>query len=340
MSNSPDFLAGHAFRICANGPNPMQRLRILALKTLGFLALACCLGGCGQKEGSDPSSAWRVPLHAADNAAGKSQLDAAARHYRAAIAAFEQSPDRDELSRGGDYARAVRGLARTHASRGEIAKAEDLYRDLLKIQTPSLDRAGTSGRPVAMTLASLAELSLARQDYESSEVLFLRILSMQTEGRVALEPDDWLLAYAYGGLGKTYAALGDSARADSLAALSMSLRLYSQAFDLYLHEAFEEAEPAFRRALDFQTKHLGRDSPHVARTLHRLGWLLQIQQRPDEALTLYRDAADILALGDDILDRADVLEDIAALLRTSGEAGAADSASSAAAAVRAGAGEG
>ena len=333
--------------------NPDTHVRVLLL-----LVLVCALASCDD-DGSDADAAWKPPLYAAENAASKRQFDAAARHYRAALAALERSPDRDELSRGGDFARTAGGLARVYAYRGEIAKAESLFQRLLTIQTASLDRHGTSGQPLATTLASLADLSLARKDYERSATLYERILSMQAEGQIALEPDDQLLAYTYGGLGKTHAARGDSALADSLTALSMSLRLYSEAFEQYVHlpdwvdttgidvqstnleliQSFEEAESAYRRAIDFQTAHLGHVSPHVARCYHGLAWLLEHQRRHDEALILYRDAARILAQTGDSLDRAAVLEDLASLLRARGEHAVADSASAEAEAARRGAGE-
>ena len=333
--------------------NPGTHVRSLLLPVL-----LCAVFSCDD-DGSNPDAAWKPPLYAAENAFSKRQFAAAARHYRAALAAFERSPDRDKLSRVGNFARIAGGLAGAYANLGEIAKAESLLQRLLTIQTSSLDLDSTSGQPLAETLASLADLSLARKDYERSASLYERILSMQAQGQIALEPNDQLLARMYGGLGRTHAARGDSALADSLTELSMSMRLYSKAFEQYMHlpdwvdttgidvqntnleliQSFKEAESAYRRAIDFQTAHLGRDSPHVARSYYGLAWLLEHQRRHDEALILYRDAARILAQAGDSLNRAGVLEDLASLLRARGEHAVADSASAQAEAARRGAGK-
>ena len=308
--------------------------RALSNRLLLALASACVLSTCGGDDGSSEGGpeSWRQRLRAAEDAAHRRQLDAAARHYRAAVADMERAPDSDELVTADEFARVVGGLARVHAMRGEVAKAESLFQQLLTAQTSGQDAERTSGHLVAGTLASLADLSLARGDYSRSESFYLQILSMKDRGAIELEPHDNLLAYTLGGLGKTYSARGDSVRADSLAALSTGLRLYTQAFDLYINDSYDQAEGMYRQALQIQTD--SGHGTHLARTHHALGLLYDVQQRHAEALSMYRAAAETYRLSGDSFEQAAALEDLAALLRELQRDAAADSANSEAARIR------
>ncbi len=312
-----------------------MRDRAFSNRLLFALASVCALCACGGDDGSSEGEheAWRQRLMAAEDAAQRRQFDAAARHYRAAAAAIERAPDREELATGEEFARVLGGLARVHAIRGEVAKAESLYQRLLTAQTNGQDADHAPGYLIVGTLASLADLSLAREDYSRSESLYLQILSMKDEGITALEPHDDFLAYTLGGLGKTYSARGDSVRADSLAALSMGLMLYARAFDLYINDSYEQAEGMYLQALEIQTESTGHGS-HLARTHHALGVLYDVQQRHQEALSMYRTAAEIYAHVGDPFERAAALEDLAALLRELQRDAAADSAESEVARIR------
>jgi len=280
-----------------------------------MLTAAVVVAACGRPK-ADPSpvdAAWLTSLKSAANAVKTGDLETARREYRLALEALAQNgPPRPRHE-------ATRGLARVEAVSGNLAEAEALYLWSLGHMVDSLGVAKAPKGQLIAALGSLADLNLSMGRPRQAETYFQRILTLRDEGWVSLRPQDMGLAFTVAGMSKVRAALGDTSAADSLSARAMGLRLYAEAYDMYIHDRTEEAESGLRRALSLQIRFLGADHEDTARTAHLLALLLEASSQTEEALVLYRRAVSAYARsGGDRLDHAAALDDLAALLRRLG----------------------
>ena len=208
-------------------------------------------------------------------------LDAAREAHRAAITALDGPA-------GGDHptlARALNDLAAVAFERGELSRAEDLWR-----------------RSLAMRERLRVDADLTKPRNNLASVLVLRG-KLQEAAAIYRQ-----------GLAERRAMFGD--RHPNVATSLRNLAMVS-----YLAGDLATAEPLLRRALDIRLESYDRDTPAVAKVLADLGRLAHARGDGDAAERLLREAADIRRrrLGADHLNVAIVEKDLAELAMRRGD---------------------
>jgi CHAT domain-containing protein/tetratricopeptide (TPR) repeat protein len=213
-----------------------------------------------------------------------------------ALAAFSRAlVEFRKLGDAGEIERTLRNLGEANRRAGDLGRALVFFRKELEAATTSVDRA-TALTSIGIVLSALGDESGAEESFQKAFVL-LRVLS-GTDGAsqraVALtQLGNTLIdtAAPRAALLPLQIALGlrrklreRSGEAVTLASLS---RVYYQ-----LHD-FGRAGELDLRALEIFAE-LG-DRQDQATALNNLGWILTAQNRTSEALTAYRQAADLAA---------------------------------------------
>ncbi len=188
-----------------------------------------------------------------------------------------------------DLARALNDLATVEYERGEIRRAEELYRQSIAMR----ERLGLD-EELRKPRTNLAAILMLRGELDEAETIYR-----------------WSLAERRAKLRERHPALASSLR--SLATV------------LYLRGDFDAAEPLLREALRIRIEAYGRDSPAAAGVLASLGRLAHARGDLDAAEPLYSEALDIRRrrLGEDHLHVATLGKDFAALLVERGDLDAA-----------------
>ncbi len=177
---------------------------------------------------------------------------------------------------GGDHALVARGLnnlaALCHVA-GERQRAEDLYRQALRMKR----HLGQAPADLAKVESNLASLLTFRGAYDEAEALYRRVLETR---RRAYGPDDADVGNSLRSLGNLLYLKGDFAAAEARLREALALREQAHGAEntrvagvlsnlgrvLHARDRWPEAEAALRRALEIRIQRLGEDHLHTALT--------------------------------------------------------------------------
>ena len=222
-----------------------------------------------------------------------------------ATSLYRQAVERHQRIHGADSpeaAWAMVHLADQYASHNmEPTAAEPLYEEALRILRARLG----NGHPNLLhALHSLAGLRRDMGQFDAAEALYRE--SMEIVRRYYGE-ENWRMAYEIDMLGILFRERGDFDRAEALhrRALAMFERLYPSAhryplsvrsslFELYVASGdYQRAEAVSREALALREQLEGPEAPPVAQERERLGRVLLLQGRLDEAELQFLPALEI-----------------------------------------------
>ncbi len=178
-------------------------------------------------------------------------------------------------------ARVLNNLAAWHYQAGDLARAEELYRESLEMRR----RLGQDDADRVKAMSNLASILATRGDFDRAEELYRRVLAIRRQAQGAEHP---AVATSLRGLGTV----------------------------LYLRGEAEAAEPLLRQALDIRRRQFGSRDVRVAaaesslgRALHALGRLDEAERLLESALATRREL-----LGDGHPHVALTRKDLAALV--------------------------
>lgn len=222
----------------------------------------------------------------------------------------------------------LNNLAFNHDAKGEIGKAEEIYRRVYALEVAKV---GEESPSLATVLNNLAGVVMRRGDHREAEKHYLRALALR---RKALPEGHPLIAASLGNLGVLYVEMGLLDRAEPLFRQGLAMREKSLGKDHrdvatavdtlagVLHERglFGEAEALYGRALAIREKALGEDHQDVALSLQNLASLRADRGALGEARTLFDRALriDEEALGAGHPDVATILQNIGVVEQTQG----------------------
>lgn len=289
--------------------SPVLRDRAIA----AIVAAAALLSACADDEPLAAPEPFLATLQEAQGAFREGDYEAAAEGFAVSLTQAEASGSIDGRLASLD------GLGAAHAVRGQLAEAERFFAQLLALQEERLAADSLSAQVLARTLGQLGEIRLNRGRLAAADSCFQRILQLDTLGVVDLRPEEPLLAYTLDGVAAVLDARGRAEAADSLRQRSHGLKLYAQGFSYYLRDDLEQAEKAWRSALQQQARAVGESHLDMARTATWLGRLYELRGQPADARRQYE-------LADGIHDRAggapaahaDLLDDLADLIAATG----------------------
>ncbi|WP_103355795.1 tetratricopeptide repeat protein [Amycolatopsis sp. CA-128772] len=191
-------------------------------------------------------------------------------------------------------------LAWAVADRGDLAGAEDLYRDVLRHRLPLL---GPEHPDVLKCRHELAWIAGCRQEWTAAENGYRAVLR---DSAGVLDPDDPDLLITRHELGWAIANQGrfEEAREVLRAVLADRLLVLGPGHQRTLgtrHELawitaregeWAQAETAYRELLDLRADLLGAEHPETLAVRHELAWIAARRGRTLEAVAAYADVLD------------------------------------------------
>jgi tetratricopeptide (TPR) repeat protein len=286
---------------------PTRRRRGAALAAACALLVGC---GCGSRSADEHTPGpwethYRAGLEAMDQ--GRyATADSALSRAQGAAKAFTADDAR--------LHRTIEALARVSEVRGQLARADTLFQQLLHIQQEHL---GEDGDASVATFVKLAQLQRARGDLAGADSSYARLLSI---GEERLRQGDLGITTTLGHAADLSRELGDFARADSLEKRQFGLQLYAQGFDHAIAGRLDQAEQYYRRALATQERLQGFRHPDLYRTCRDLARLYEGRGAWVQAEKLYRRGLNLQEglHGDDHPALNEPLDDLAGLLEQRG----------------------
>ena len=195
-----------------------------------------------------------------------------------------------------DTALSLHNLASLEALKGELDRAETMFRDVLEIQRETL---GSRDPKLASTLSGLASVIRAKGDFDDAEGFQREALGIRRE---AFGKYHWDVANSLNNLGVTLGTRGDFAAAEPLhrEALEILRRvrgpddpttaavMAALGFDLDNQGEYEEAEELYRESLAIRTRVLGEEHPDAAWSKYNYASFLHLRGNYEQSERLSR----------------------------------------------------